>query len=263
MSKPKIKNGQPIILGLAGKAGSGKTTVAEQIVPKGSIESTQGSIRWDHIFYALPLYEMASVKKNIVGFNEESRKLYAIHDILFDVYGGSAIGNIPSYEEFTKKVTQLQNMPIEPEGIKPRKFLQKAGDVCREFDADCFAKWAIIKANKIYRQYIKQNEDSDFESDFGIIISDVRYLNEAKSILKQPNGFVIVFDADEDILDSRLMKRDGRLMSGDELSHSSETQIDDIKEIASIIMKTDLMSIEDQAKETINFIKSMKEAINA
>jgi dephospho-CoA kinase len=154
-------------------------------------------------------------------------------------------------------------MPIEPEGIKPRKFLQKAGDVCREFDADCFAKWAIIKANKIYRQYIKQNEESDFESDFGIIISDVRYLNEAKSILKQPNGCVIVFDADEDTLDSRLMKRDGRLMSGDELSHSSETQIDDIKQIASIIMKTDLMSIEDQAKETINFIKSMKEAINA
>ena len=59
------------------------------------------------------------------------------------------------------------------------------------------------------------------------------------------------------------MKRDGKLMSGDELSHSSETQIDEIKQIASIIMKTDLMSIEDQAKETINFIKSMKEAINA
>jgi len=263
MSKSIIKNGQPIILGLAGKAGSGKTTVAEQIVPKGSIESTQGSIKWDHIFYARPLYEMASVKKNIRGVNEQSRKLYAIHDILFDVYGGSAIGNIPSYEEFTEKVKQIQSLPIEPEGIKPRKFLQKAGDICREFDADCFAKWAIIKANRIYRQYIKQNEESDFESDFGIIISDVRYLNEAKSILKQPNGFVIVFDADEDTLDNRLIKRDGKLMSGDELSHSSESQINDIKEVASIVMKTDSMSIEDQVKETINFIKSMKEVTYA
>jgi len=263
MDKLKIKNGQPIILGLAGKAGSGKTTVAEQIVPKGSIEFTQGSIKWDHIFYALPLYEMASVKKNIVGYNEESRKLYALHDILFDVYGGSPIGNIPHYEELTQKVKQIHSLAIEPEGIKPRKFLQKAGDICREFDADCFAKWAIIKANKLYRQHIRQNEESEFESDFGIIISDVRYVNEAKSILKQPNGFVIVFDAEEETLNDRIMKRDGKLMSEDELSHSSESQIEDIKQIASVIMKTDSMSIEDQAKETINFIKSMKEVTYA
>ena len=54
MDKLKIKNGQPIILGLAGKAGSGKTTVAEQIVPKGSIEFTQGSITVSYTHLTLP-----------------------------------------------------------------------------------------------------------------------------------------------------------------------------------------------------------------
>jgi dephospho-CoA kinase len=263
MTNNKIKNGQPIILGLAGKAGSGKTTVAEQIVPKGAIESSQGSIKWDHIFYALPLYEMASIKKNIVGHNEKPRKLYALHETLFDVYGGSAIGNIPSYEVLIEKVKQIYGMPIEPEGIKPRKFLQNAGDICRDFDPNCFANWAIIKANKLYRQFAKQNEDADYESNFGVIISDVRYANEAKSILKQPNGFVLVFDAEEETLNNRILKRDGKLMSEDESSHSSESQIEEIKNIASAVIKTDLMSIEDQALETINYINSMKEAINA
>ncbi len=96
-----------------------------------------------------------------------------------------------------------------------------------------------------------------------MIISDVRYVNEAKSILKQPNGFVLVFDAEEETLNNRILKRDGKLMSEDESSHSSEGQIEEIKTIASAVIKTDLMSIEDQALETINYINSMKEAINA
>jgi len=56
--------GQPIIIGLAGKAGSGKTSVAESIVPKGSFDTNKYGMKWDHLFYALPLYEMASIKKN-------------------------------------------------------------------------------------------------------------------------------------------------------------------------------------------------------
>jgi len=206
--------GQPIIIGLAGKAGSGKTSVAESIVPKGSFDTNKYGMKWDHLFYALPLYEMASIKKNTLGHNAELRKLYALHE-----------------------------------------FLQKAGDICREHDPNCFANWAIIKSNLLYRQYIKDLIKSDSEDDAApmcILISDVRYVNEAKSILKQPNGIVITFDAQQDVLNERIMKRDGKLMNAEQLSHSSEQQIDEIKQISSAIINTDNMTLEEQVEATLN-----------
>ena len=54
MNNTTFKKQQPIIIGLAGKAGSGKTSVAEAIVPKAGFESLRYGMKWDHIFYALP-----------------------------------------------------------------------------------------------------------------------------------------------------------------------------------------------------------------
>ena len=107
---------QPIIIGLAGKAGSGKTSVAEHLVPKGSVETSLHGIKWDHIFYALPLYELSSIKRSIMGMNENNRQLYAIHDVLFDLYGGSPLGTMPGYEDIVDRTKQIYSLNIEPEG---------------------------------------------------------------------------------------------------------------------------------------------------
>lgn len=253
----EIKKDHPIIIGLAGKAGSGKTSVAEQIVPKGSIEVIKDNTKWDHIFYALPLYEMASIVKNTKGEKEKSRKLFALHDVLYDVYGSSSLGNVPDYPMFIELVYNVYNREIEPEGIKPRKFLQNVGDLCREHDPNCFASWAIFKAKKIYRESMKSAEDKENHNVI-VIISDVRYLNEAQTILEQPNGYVICFDASQEVLNQRLMKRDGKLMSEDEMSHSSEQQIEFIKNIASAIIDTNELDLEAQTAKTIEVINTIK-----
>lgn len=257
-----LKGNQPIIIGLAGKAGSGKTSVAEEIVPKGSFATKKLGITWDHIFFALPLYELASIRRNIKGFDEESRKLHAIHNVTYEIFGGSPLGNMPHYNDLVDIVKSIYNLPIEPEGIKPRSFLQKAGDVCRSYDENCFASWGVIKANSLYRQHIKShsNEDEEpTEPDMAIIISDVRFVNEAEYILKQPNGFVVCFEASESTLTDRLMKRDGKMMSDEQKSHRSEQQIDDIKKICSAIINTDDMTIEEQTFETLKAIGIMQE----
>lgn len=120
------------IIGLAGRAGSGKTSVAETIVPKGSFDSLKYGAKWDHIFFALPLYEMFSAKKNIEGHNKESRIKYAIHETLFDLYGRSPIGIIPDYDDLISKVNDIYNLKIDSSEYKPRSFLQKAGDICKK-----------------------------------------------------------------------------------------------------------------------------------
>jgi len=252
----------PIIIGLAGKAGSGKTSVAEAICPKGSITSTDSSsVMWQHIFYALPLYELASIKKNTKGVNERSRKMYAIHDVLYDLYGGTPIGFVPDYEILTAMVGQIESMPIEPEGIKPRNFLQKAGDICRERRATCFSDWAIMKSVKMHKNYLASLDEDSSPSPFAIIISDVRFENEADSILKQPNGTIIVFDASEETLNDRIIKRDGKPLSEEQKNHHSEKQIDVIKQKASFILNTDRMSLEEQASSTLKLITSKLETV--
>jgi len=254
---------QPIILGLAGKAGSGKTSVAEQIVPKGSLQLVKEKIKWDHIFYALPLYELASIKTNIKGINSSSRKMYAIHEVLYELYGGSPIGFVPDYKDLVSMVTEIESMPIENDGIKPRTFLQKAGDICRSYRPSVFEEWAIIKSVKSFRAYQKTVTEEDVISPFCMIVSDVRYPGEAESILRQPNGIVLCFDAKKETLDSRLLKRDGRLMSEEHSSHSSENQIEEIKNIATSVISTDEMSLEEQTGATINIVKEIVEVINA
>jgi dephospho-CoA kinase len=249
-----LKSNQPIIVGLAGKAGSGKTSVAEEIVPKGSFATKKYGMNWDHIFFALPLYELASIRRNIKGFDEESRKLHAIHNVVYEIFGGSPLGNMPHYNDLVEVVRSIYNLPIEPEGTKPRSFLQKAGDICRNQKEECFASWGVIKANNLHRQYIKsitKDDEDDPQEHMGIIISDVRFVNEAEYILKQPNGFVVCFDASKETLNDRLLKRDGRLMSEEQMSHKSEQQIDNIKNICSAIINTDDMTIQEQTFETL------------
>lgn len=247
--------GSPIIIGLAGKAGSGKTSVAEAIVPKGSFDANVYGMKWDHIFYALPLYEMASIKINIMGDNAESRKLHAIHNVLYEIYGSSTLGKMPHYYSFVDKVKAIYELPISQEGTKPRTFLQIAGDICREYDPKCFASWAISKSNLLYRQYVKESNQLDSENflkHMCVLISDVRYPDEANEILKQKNGVLISFDADESILNERIMKRDGKLMNSEQLNHSSENNIDEIKSISSVIINTNNMTIEEQVEATLS-----------
>lgn len=242
---------QPIIIGLAGRAGSGKTSVAEHIIPKGSLESTKHNVKWDHIFYALPLYEMATIRHSIKGYNQNSRQLYAIHDVLFNLYGGSSIGLIPEYMDLVDRAQQIQSLKIEEEGTKPRSFLQKAGDICRQEFENCFATWGITKSHQLYRSYIKSLTGEEEEIPFAVIISDVRFENEAQQILKNPNGVVVCFDANQDTLDARLMKRDGKLMDAEHAAHRSEQQIEAIKSMATHVINTDNMNIEQQTAATL------------
>ena len=258
-----MKNNQPIIIGLAGKAGSGKTSVAEHIVPKGSIEVTKLGLKWDHIFYGLPLYEMASIKRNIEGFNQKNRKMYAIHNALYDLYGGVALGEIPDYDVMFSMVKEIYEMEIEPRYLKPRSFLQTAGDICRKHSPDCFAKWAIMKSSKIYRNYVRDLPEDSEPNPMAVIISDVRYKNEAEHILKQPNGFVVCYEADQQTLNERLLKRDGKLMSEEHSSHPSENGIEEVKKIASAIINTDNMTLEEQAEETLKKLGITEELLNA
>jgi cytidylate kinase len=244
----------PIIVGLAGKAATGKTVVAETIVPKASFGTNSNGLVWDHIFFAMPLYEFYSIRTKIEGMNAQSRKLFATHETLYDLYGSSPLGNMPEYKNFVDLVNQINSEPVDHDGSKPRSFLQKIGDYCRSYDEECFAKWGVRKANQIHSDYTSSlSEESELPH--CVLISDVRFVNEAQAILSQPNGIIIKFEASDQVRRERILSRDFVLMTDEQLSHRSEKEIDSMSDIIDLAINSDSMSIEDQVKETIKLIK--------
>jgi dephospho-CoA kinase len=256
MSIIKYNPEKPIVVGLAGKALTGKTSAAEAIVPKARIINSENGMVWDHIYFALPLYELASVRKMVSGSRAMTRQMYGIHDTLYDLFGGSPIANVPVYEEMVQLVRNVYDLPIEPEGIKPRSFLQKAGDLCRAQYIDCFADWAINKARSIHFEYVRSLQEDVEPLPMSVIISDVRMLNEAEAIKNHENGILVCYTASEEVRRDRMMQRDGMLMTDEQLNHISELQMDEVCSMADLVMDTDDKSIETQAALTSEFVRS-------
>ena len=132
--------------------------------------------------------------------------------------------------------------------LTPRWVLQFFGtDVCRDYFSNDI--WVASLERKLM-----QSKDN-------VVISDVRFANEAQSILKQPNGMIITYEASDDVLRDRIFKRDGVYMTDEQLNHNSEKEIDLVKEISTFIINTDNLSIEDQAKATLQIVKNQIETL--
>lgn len=253
---------KPIVIGLAGKAATGKTSVAEYIVPKASFSTSKQGMVWEHIFFAMPLYEFYSARVKIEGLNSESRKLFSIHETLYDLYGGSPLGKMPEYNSFVELTKAIAYKPLDLAGAKPRSFLQQVGDMCRDYDPECFSSWGIRKANKLFREYQKSVLDNEEELPFCVLISDVRFQNEAEAILSMPNSMVILFDAATDVRKERILLRDGVEMTEAQMSHKSEKEIDLFSDKVSTVIDSSSMTVEEQALETMKMVKETFQVFN-
>lgn len=262
MDKKSFNPNYSAILGLCGKAGTGKTSVANMIVPKAQIALVQEDdeapiIELDHLFFAMPLYELASIKRHITGEKARDRMHFEVHNVLLDLFGGSPLYGVPPYKEFVNVVETIVDMPIERNlDKKPRTFLQNAGSLCREIDPDCFVNWVKKTIKKRGAAAIEKDRD------YICIVSDIRMPNEAKMIAYQTNGIVIRFDASDSVRKDRLYNRDGFLMSAEQASHVSENVESIPDEYISASLDTDDLTLESQTAATKKLLNEYLEGIN-
>jgi dephospho-CoA kinase len=243
----------PIIIGLCGKAGTGKTSVANLIVPSRTIKNDAANgIIWDHTFFALPLYEMASIKRMTKGELSQERILFQMHEVLLDLFGRSPAYGAPSYDDFIQVVKDISDIPMPiNDDIKPRSFLQEAGKLCRDKNEDCFVQWAKRRSYQRAASLLSsENDENETYQNYACIISDVRYVNEAEMIASHPNGILIRFDASNDIRMDRLYNRDGYRMSEEQLNHKSERVEDIPEEWFDAVVNSDTMNVKQQAEAT-------------
>ena len=242
----------PILVGLTGSIASGKTATAQALSPAARVLSSDFdddgylSIHWQHVPFALPLHQMATVRQTTTGDGAFDRMCYQIHAILLDVFGASPLYGAPPYNDLVKMVQQIVSFPVVSEG-KPRKFLQHVGtEVVRAYNPDAWVTWMDRKVRGMFMQHCATRGEES-ERPFGVVIDDVRMLNEAEYIRSAPNGLLIKLWARPDIIAERLYDRDSTFLTEDVLNHESERQAASIPDDwCTAIIDTSDMSIEIQ-----------------
>lgn len=251
---------QPIIVGLAGQALTGKTITGSAFAPLGYAGGYDG-IFWSHEYFAHPLYRMAGVLQKVSGDYAFDRKLYEVYDILAELFNRNPLYGAPPWDALVELTRKVVTFPVPPEGEKARTFLQKVGSWCREIQPDCFvdATLRLIKSNsRHFNRELERKEEMllidpktenayDEPTRYGAIISDVRYRNEADKILAEPQGILIKLTADESVRNQRALGRDGKLLSDEQKNHESELGILDITdELCTAVVDTSNLSVAEQ-----------------
>lgn len=247
----RFKEGRPIIIGLSGEAGTGKTVTATTVVPTGTVNETDLYL-WDHKFLAQPLYEIANIRRTIEGEKAEERIKYETHNVLYNLFGRSPLYGLPDYDILYEVVYDILNTPIEPDREKkPRSFLQNVGSLCREINKDVFSEW-IIRSIKRDGAWADDNDKQ-----YVCFVSDIRMPNEAKAISEEPNGLVIRLRASENVRRERLLDRDGFLMSKEQAEHESERVNDIPSEYFAVELDTDDLNVTEQANAVVSLASQL------
>lgn len=130
----------------------------------------------------------------------------------------AAIFNIPNLDYLTQDEKLKQ---IAYWGKSPKEILQLVGTKMREIDPDIWIKSAFHQAKLRFNKCIFEAKRTGYDELIkrGIVFSDVRYLNEAKTI-KNAGGILI------------RINRPGFTYSSDATwqNHSSETELDSYTE---------------------------------
>jgi len=272
----------PLIVGLAGQAGSGKTVTADNLSPIGQVVTNtcicghetiehldgigaspscalcdckgihyDGLILWTHLFFALPIYRIVTARQKIIGDNSHNRILYEVHEAIVDLFGRTPLYSaIKSYDDLIALVKYVSTIPCEPEGEKPRTFMQEFGSLCREYDEDVFVKWIQRKIQEENRSFNKEYPEEQYPGlRLGVVLSDVRYENEARMILSHPNGALYKLVATPEVIQARLYDRDGKILTAEQASHASENGLKGLADTEfTKIVDTSLFTVGQQAQ---------------
>lgn len=258
---------QPIVLGIAGESATGKSTVADALAPQAQITGLGAQkIKWSHLFYAMPLYELAAIRRTTEGTLARDRQQYQIHNVLVDLFGKSPLFGAPRYDDLIIMVKQICDMQFPLDGEKPREFFQKVGDLCKSEKQDVFVSWMMWKINEEYSRFMAEAPKPDYEDDepdakesyFGVVISDIRYEREAQLVKAHNNGILLRLEADDEVRAARQANRDGFVMAPEHKGHNSETSLEQIpRDWYDEIIDTTELSIKEVVARSIGLVERM------
>lgn len=183
-----------IVVGLKGPSVSGKTTLARDLEAGLRREAEKGGeglgdVLWvNYLGFALPLYELLSLRLGLKGEHSVDRRLYGAHRIITSLLGSNPLFGAPAYDELIDLVkTICIDMSVDESfDSKNRKFLIDVAALLREYDNDCFLKNMKTLILESYYAATKNSVDEVDESiEWGfpyhlVIVHDIREVAQAK-----------------------------------------------------------------------------------
>lgn len=242
----------PLYVGFSGPAGSGKTSTANLIAPGGPRLGGYQPVVFDHYYLARPIYDIVGIKRQTLGDDRDSRILYGLHDVVSEL-----LGRRPDFEDLIELVYDLHAMDAGNEGDpKPRTFMQTVGDMCRSHYVDCFVDAVLRRAEAEYKDLDATYEAAELDAPINfVLISDTRRLNEFDKLAEQGNAIFIRLEASREVLEERLLERDGTVMTPEQWDHATEREANEIpKDRFDLVLNTDYLSLEGQATAVRNFL---------
>lgn len=209
-----------IIVGISGKIGSGKNYLANLLIE----ELNSRGYKTGEASFATPLKQELS---NIIELIQELRN------------------NNQNSETIIKAITSLYRMPIH-HSEKIYSFLEE--DINNNSDINGYSRTeGVRRALQYLGTDIRRNSDNDYwvkrfhenmnDFDGYIFVTDVRFPNEADSIVNA-GGKVLRLEPPAEIVAERTALRDGMKYSSNAHQHVSETALDDYPNFIVTITET-------------------------
>ena len=244
-----MNNTEPFVVGFCGEAGTGKTSSAEILSPRASVQNDESGLTFDHFVLATPLYALHTAKYMIRGKKIVDRQLYEIHSILLDIFGNHPLYGAPPYDDLVTLTKEIQQkkIPLDTDD-KPRAFLQETGDMLRAVDDNCFAK---STTRKIQQKNLTRSfglDDDPFE--WVVIVSDIRRRDEAEYLMNAfDQSMLIRLNASEEVRRARKEAIGEPFLTAEQAAHPSEN-VDEIpNELIDQAIETDDLTLKEQCSE--------------
>lgn len=190
-----IESKRKLVYGMSGKMGSGKDTVGQAIA-----ESLK-----EFGYYVYNISFAEELRREIDAIVTSEKEL----SILADEYSVTV-------EEVEKLKKMLSGDSIYDRTLNSRNAVQYWGtDVRRKQDEDYWVKKTLTRALEL------------IHSGLSVCITDVRFPNEAKAV-ESLQGKIVRMNVDEELRLQRLMARDGKVPTYEQMNHPSEVSLDNI-----------------------------------
>jgi len=181
-----------------------------------------------------------------------------------------------AYDDFIETVYDIASYPLKMKGdlgANDRDFMTSAADMLHKLSYNCFAE-SLARSifmdashiDKLHWDHWENSQDDSTPQEVTkvFVVSDLRYPDELKVLKKlSSNVHVIKFDVSPETQKSRLLDRDGFLLTEEQNAHPTQSSPFDEDEF-DLVINTDTLSPQDQAVMMKDYImNTVKEKSNA
>lgn len=237
-----------------GLSGAGKTSTARDIATTdGAINihhlDNEVTLVWDYRAFAEPLASLHNIKLETTGLNATDRQLWTINQSLLELFGPYTVAYDSFVELVYDAVSWELNIITDNDGnvVRDRDFMTGFADKCHALANNPFARYLARQIKINFKRHLNDIPEGN-ALQYIVLVPDLRYKAELELIKSMfDNVTTIKLDISPEARDQRLLKRDGKKLTPEQLSHATQVSPFNNSDF-DVVISTDSMTQEEQVR---------------